>query len=68
MKKFKVGDKVRALIDEKPCKKGLAYLVERVCGDGWVAVKDHLRSKKISGEKSPHWFEKVSSNKIKKKR
>lgn len=68
MKKFKVGDKVRALIDEKPCLKGFSYRVERVCSDGWVAVKDYLRTSKVSGEKSPHWFEKVSSNKVKKKR
>lgn len=61
-KKFKKGDKVRCLTSEKPCIKGRAYRVEYVCSDGWITVKDYLRKGKVSGEKSPIWFEKVSPN------
>lgn len=62
-KKFKEGDKVRCINADKPCIKGRAYRVIRVCSDGWIAVKDYLRNGKVSGEKSPLWFQKVSPNK-----
>lgn len=63
MKKAKKGDKVRCLTSDKPCVRGRAYRVERVCSDGWFTVKDYLRTGKVSGEKSPSWFQKITSNK-----